>query len=362
MLSSNLSLKTILALFLFTTLTLISCGKRKPPLPPIEKINQRVTIVGFQRGGKVLISWQMPARNAADGSILNIQRADIYRLAEKTDSASALSEEEYASRSTLIASLPISADDFGLKTISYTDQLEFASQNILLKYAVRLVNKSGQKAVFSNFLVIEPASTIAGNPINLTFKVAENSIILDWLKPEKNVDGTKPVNILGYNVYRSDSAKTTGTKINSDLLAINQFFDRKFQFGKEYFYFVRAVSNGQNGEKVESGESNIISLTPKDIFPPTPPSAITIAASPNVLSLFFALNPENDIAGYKIYRSENPADAKSNWILLTPDLLKTNTYQDKNVETGKKYYYYLQAVDLAGNISEPSEAVAETAL
>jgi fibronectin type 3 domain-containing protein len=44
---------------------------------------------------------------------------------------------------------------------------------------------------------------------------------------------------------------------------------------------------------------------------------------------------------------------------LTPELLPTNTYQDVKVEAGKKYYYYLTAVDKTGNVSEASEVVSE---
>jgi len=48
------------------------------------------------------------------------------------------------------------------------------------------------------------------------------------------------------------------------------------------------------------------------------------------------------------------------WTLLTPDLLKTNTFQDTRVESGKVYYYYLTATDKFGNVSKPSEIVSET--
>ena len=45
-------------------LTGLSCGKRKPPLPPKERVLQNVEITGFQRGNQVILSWKMPARNA----------------------------------------------------------------------------------------------------------------------------------------------------------------------------------------------------------------------------------------------------------------------------------------------------------
>ena len=34
-------------------------------------------------------------------------------------------------------------------------------------------------------------------------------------------------------------------------------------------------------------------------------------------------------------------------------------FQDERVESGKTYYYYLTAVDQAGNVSPPSEVASE---
>lgn len=342
----------LLALFSF----MLSCGKRKPPLPPIEKVAQRVEITGFQRGNQVRLSWTMPARNAPDGSIQNISRADVYRLAEVTTSPESLTEEEFASRSTLIASVPIQDSDFALKTLNYYDTLSFAGQNIRLRYAVRFVNASGSKAAFSNFLLIEPAPRIANPPTLAQIRTTQNELLINWKSPAANIDGSQPANILGFNVYRAASDEQTARLLNQTPININEFKDSNFVFGKNYKYFVRTVSLGTNAEPVESQESNIVEIIPKDVFAPKPPEGITLAATPTTISIFFASNTEKDIAGYKIYRSTD----KANWQLLTEKLLGINTFQDTKVESGKTYYYYLIAVDKFGNESEKSEIVDET--
>jgi tRNA A37 N6-isopentenylltransferase MiaA len=93
----------------------------------------------------------MPARNASSGSIINIDRVDVYRLIEPLSAPLSLTEESFVSRSTLIASVPVSKTDFAKKQLSYSDTLEFAGQSARLRYAIRFVNDSGQKAAFSNF-------------------------------------------------------------------------------------------------------------------------------------------------------------------------------------------------------------------
>ncbi len=346
-----------LALALLTT---FSCGKRGVPLPPPERVQQRAEIAAFQRGNQVVLSWKMPARNASPGSVLHIASIDIFRLAEPLSSPLAVSEEEFASRSILIGSIPITNDDFGLKTITYRDTLEFAGQPVRLRYAVRYVNASGQRAAFSNFFLLEPAARVASAPTSLSTSVAQEAVTLSWTAPTQNVDGTTPPNIIGYNVYRSPSAREAGRLLNQTPVSQTSFADRGFEFTKEYFYFVRAVSVGTGGEPVESSESPVVSVKPVDTFAPSAPTAITIAATPTTISIFFPPNLETDIAGYRIYRSTDPDRPKTEWEQLTKELLTPNTFVDDKVETGKTYYYYITATDKFGNVSSPSEVVNET--
>lgn len=338
----------------------LSCGKRRPPVPPSESVVQRVEIAGFQRGAQVILTWKMPAKNAKKSSVLNVNRVDVYRLAERQTSPLSVSEEEFASRSVLVATLPVAEADFTAGSMIYRDQLQFSGQAVRLRYAIRFVNSAGQKAGFSNYYLLEPAAAIASAPTSLSTSLSQYAVTLSWTSPPANVDGTTPANILGYNVYRSPSDKQPAKLLNQQPVTTANYRDEFFEFGKEYFYFVRAVSTGAGGDPVESGESNIVTIRPVDTFPPSAPAAVTLAATPSTISIFFAANPENDIAGYRVYRAADLNLDRSKWEVLTPTPLETNTFQDTKVEKGRTYHYYITAVDKAGNVSEASEVVSET--
>lgn len=357
---TSLDVKAAIALTALVVLIAPACGKRKPPLPPVPKVIQRAEISGFQRGDRIIISWKMPEKNAPAADIQHIKRVDVYRLAERQNNPLSLNEEEFSARSIVIASVPVRDSDFGGSRMSYQDSLQFAGQPSRLRYAVRFVNGAGQKAPFSNFLVIEPEAKVAAAPTSLSATVSQDAMLLKWNAPDANADGTTPVNLRGYNIYRSDSRNAAGKLLNKNAVPRSEFADPTFEFDKEYFYFVRAVSAGTAGTPTESGESNIVEVKPKDTFRPSPPSSITIAASPDTISLFFPPNPESDVAGYKIFRSEDESLPKSEWKLLTATLLDTTTFQDKQIEKGKTYFYYLIAVDKFGNASEPSDVISET--
>ncbi len=351
--------RVVLGTLVVASIFFSACGKRRPPLPPVAKVVQRAEISGFQRGNRVVLSWRMPERNASKDNILHIAKIEVYRLSEKATEPPNISEEQFASRSTLIASISVKDSDFGNKPLTYADTLQFAGQPARLRYAVRFVNASGQKAAFSNLLVIQPEAKVAAGPTTLAAIVTQDAIALKWTAPDKNADGTTPVNLLGYNVYRSESRDKAATLINPRPLSSPEYSDTKFEFEKEYFYFVRSVSAGTGDQPTESSESNIVEIKPVDKFPPSAPASITIAASPDSISIFFPPNPETDVIGYKVFRSEDDSIPKADWKLLTPKPFDTNTFQDTVVEKGKTYFYYVTAVDTFKNESQPSEVVSD---
>jgi len=361
------SFKIFLHLLLVViSLAALGCGKRRPPLPPVERVQQRTELLsGAQQGNEVILSWPAPQRNAPDSSVQSIRRIDVYRLAEKPGAPLALTEEEFAARATLVGSVTYDQIKTAGDTLTYHDPLELAGQPTRLRYAIRYVNASGQRASFSNFLSIEPAARIAQPPTLLSPpKQTEDAITITWQPPAANIDGSTPVNLLGYNVYRMDESQSqpSQTPINSALVSGTSYADRNFKFGRDYRYLVRAVSLGTGGAQVESLNSNSVPAQPRDVFAPAPPERPSIAPDPSFgrLAIFFVANKETDIAGYNIYRSTDPNLPKSSWTKLNQELLTRTNYRDDKVESGKTYYYYIVAVDNAGNVSQPSEVVSET--
>jgi fibronectin type 3 domain-containing protein len=316
-----------------------------------------------QRGNLVILSWPAPRRNAGDGSVQSIRRVDVYRVAEKPDAGLSMTEEDFQTRSTLIGSVTYEEIKKAGDNLSYTDTLELAEPS-RLRYAVRYVNAAGQRAAFSNFLLIEPAAKVAEPPTIVTTgkELSETVVTITWEAPKANIDGSTPVNLLGYNVYRvvASQPEVGNNPLNQAPITANQYQDRNFKFGEKYTYVVRAVSLGTLANPVESLNSNSVDLAPLDIYPPSLPGPVTIGPAPGKLSIFWPPNPEPDIAGYILYRSTDPNLPKDQWTILSAALLTKTTFADENVEPRKAYYYYVIAVDTAGNKSLPSEVASET--
>jgi len=208
----------------------------------------------------------------------------------------------------------------------------------------------------------------------LEAKVAENGIQLKWRAPSSNSLGEPISGVKEYHVYRGELEAEPAGGATKDLrqakwslpllqlatTAVPEYEDRGFDYGKTYAYVVRsAVPAG--GELLESGDSKVAIVTPKDIFPPAPPQSVVAAvltglsADSYVVDLSWGINVETDLAGYRVYRSENEGTRGEP---LTPDLLLTPAYRDTSVEGGHRYWYSVTAVDRAGNESAPSQAAA----
>jgi endoglucanase len=135
--------------------------------------------------------------------------------------------------------------------------------------------------------------------------------------------------------------------------------DTLFDFGKTYAYIVRSVIPIA-GAEVESADSLPAVVTPRDIFPPAAPQGLIAAVLPGaaagstLVDLSWSINLETDLAGYRVYRSEQPGTRGQ---LVTSDLLPVSSYRDTSVVVGHQYWYCVTAVDRAGNESEASASV-----
>ncbi|MEP7272324.1 MAG: fibronectin type III domain-containing protein [Acidobacteriota bacterium] len=338
----------------------IGCGKIGEPLPPIPRAPLIVSeLTAVQRGTRLIIKFPL-TRTPRSGKIA---RVAVYRLIEPADAPPGLPEEEFSTRSSVIYEIPGDTIPLTRSIITYEDTITLAPGQSAqrYRYAVRLFTAAGVPADFSNYAMITPVLAIAKPPGKLDTSLSQNEITIAWTTPTENESGTTPANVAGYNIYRRTDAAPA--RLNPRPLTEASYQDRAFQFGTEYRYFVRALSlpGGVTNlsEAIESNDSEVVSLKPKDTFPPGAPDSIKIASINGIVSMFWPSNPEADLAGYFIYRSEDENLPPARWVKLTPRVHTPTTFRDDKVVVGKKYLYQISAADTSGNEGKRSGTVAE---
>ena len=214
-------------------------------------------------------------------------------------------------------------------------------------YVVTAINLAGTSSALSNEVSATPMDTTApAAPSMLGATAGDGSVALDW------ADNTEP-DLAGYDIKRATSSAGPFVQINSGTLTTSDYVDGSVTNGVTYYYVVTAQDNVGN----TSPESASASATPFDSTPPGAPTGLTAVAGDAEVQLDWADNGEPDLAGYNVYRS---LSSGTGFALINGSPLTGSVLLDTAVSNGTTYFYFVTAVDGAGNESAGSPEVSGT--
>ncbi|NPA76016.1 MAG: peptidase S53, partial [Euryarchaeota archaeon] len=182
-------------------------------------------------------------------------------------------------------------------------------------------------------------------PLNLKATSGGSWVNLTWLAPAD--DGGSA--ITAYLIYRGNGSAnfTLFATVNSSALCYN---DTNVSSGNTYYYYVVAENAVGN-----STASNQVNVTPQvGVTVPAAPRNLTVTSGAGYVNLTWEV-PENNgganITAYKIYRGT----ASGEEILIATVPATQLWYNDTSVSYGPTYYYYVDAVNSAGESDASNE-------
>ena len=290
----------------------------------------------MQRGDRVRLAWRTPGRTTEGETVRpkKLGPVEVYRAVLPGLRGEVGPQEFQAAASRLLA-LPALQEQ-------YSEPVPDDRVGSTAAYAVRLLNRRGDSAGFSNIVAV-PLLTALPAPATIRLQVTERAILLEW----PPVPGAA-----AYHLYR---ARDEGPWELAAQTAHPRHADERFHYGLDYRYLVRAVAV-QGPFRAESPDSPVAFTRPKDLFPPQVPADLTALLEPTappLVQLSWKPNLELDLAGYNLFRSENGGPPRR----LNTDLLVSPTFQDATIRPGTTYSYAVSAVDAKGNVSARSETV-----
>ena len=308
-----------------TCLLLSGCAKVGDPLPPLIRHPDTVTdIEVIQIGEDLQLVFSLPPQE--------IRWVEIYRQCGSDPPPPEQSEP-------LARIKPKQLSHYRQENkFVFEDGAELSQP---CSYWLRFVNPQGRRSPFSNRTqtVAIPA---ARPPTNLVYQVHQTQIVVRWDPPVENIDGSRPLRVVGYLV-------------NSEHLVHQpEYTELEFQFGKERSYQVQSISR-EADPLILSRFSDTLSFVPKDEFPPLIPENITVLNLGGKVQILWDASQEPDLKGYFVYWGTDP-----NHLRKSSSLITINSYVDESVIIGQTYYYQLSAIDQVGNESLPSEMVTIT--
>ena len=301
-------------------LMLTGCGAVGDPLPPLLDIPQPPTgLVAAQRGDKVVVSWPPPLLTTENAKPRpdRLGPIKVYRLVLSDLQANPPDKHGKEFTAKEIKSLPPGATTF-------IDDVDPAWFNHSVVYAVKMTNRRGQAADYSN--VVPVAVLKVGPPPSFTTKVTEHAIELHWN------GGGESFRICRDGVSLGD---VTGSS----------FDDRQFEFDHPYVYTIRALAHNGNFTS-ESADSGPVKVIPLDTYPPAVPQAVRAVAIEGVAEISWTPNTEADLAGYNVYRGTTK---------LSDKLIVNTVFRDTT--PGPSPRYTVTAVDTHNNESAHSQEV-----
>jgi fibronectin type 3 domain-containing protein len=212
-------------------------------------------------------------------------------------------------------------------------------------YFISAQDTTGNEA-HSNLMFVEVQDVIPpGVPEQLQLKADTGKIRLTW-KMGAELD------LAGYYIYRTVDShqKSKYVLLNAEPLKADLFEQELPKNVKnEFFYYIIAVDTSYNRSKPTMPVSGKM----PDILAPEKPFIKTARVEAGNIVVEWIKNVDDDLMGYHLYR----ADSSMTFERININLLGRETFRfvDRDQEPNTDYYYYLVALDSAGNISKPSK-------
>lgn len=326
---------------------LAGCGKVGPPVAPEGRVPVAVSdLSAVVEGPAVVLTWSSPGTRADGTRMRDLTTVRVYRREDAGDGEpkpALLSWGKvvgYDEIATIRLAEPGPATIEGPR-VTWVDR-EKLTPGRRYVYVLTAVDSIGRSSPPSPRLVV---SFLAAPrpPEGLTATAGEALVRLAWAAPAFLVDGSPAPATLGYEVLRAPNATGGFAPVTPEPIAARDFTDRGLANGQTYYYALRAVRT-EPGGRARSTLSPVAAATPVDLTPPTPPRNLVAVPAETAVRLAWNASPEEDVAGYVVYRAEAPGTA---YVRLTPTPVTTTTYIDRTVERGRTYSYIVTAVDRA---------------
>jgi hypothetical protein len=300
-------------------LALLSCGKVADPLPPVVRIPEpvadfQVSQVGYQ----LQFVWTNPSRNV-DATLSNQLTQAVIR-----------------SDGEIVLEVPVSGP--GQRQGAELDSrlLVGSSPN----FSIQIQSGSDRLSASSSLAPIT-ITPVPGPVSDLGAIVDQDRIALDWTLPTE-----------GRELIESIRVDRSTELLEEVRGALTSFEDREYLVGGTYTYVVVGVRALPDGTFREGVGSSPLEIEARDVVPPEAPGGLVLRGLDDGALLAWDIGPETDIAGYRVFRRDDPADE---FVALNDTLLVVTGYNDAGYLP--PYAYRVSAVDRSGNESPWSEPV-----
>lgn len=294
-----------------------SCGKVGEPQAPYIRIPEAVEdLTATQSGDSIVLQWTNPARNIDGSAASNLAHVRIRR--DGTPFKTVEAAQAGKPQSTA----------FPIETALGSRQ----------SFTVAIDTDRGKVSNLSNPASVMPVE-VPGRVSGLVATVDQHRIMLAWSKPQVH-----PELADAYVITRID------LPAQAETVSGTRYDDLRYQPGKTVTYQLTAVRRLTDRAVTGIGPVSTTTMI-VDKTPPRPPTGLAVVESDTGAFVTWDANDENDLAGYRVYRSDGP---NGEFKRVATGLNVPNSFVERSYKPGTRYA--VSAEDDSGNESSRSPA------
>lgn len=325
------------------------CGYKDHPVPPATVVPEAIADLRYETDEKgVTLAWTYPRETIRGKDIETISSFELYRAE--------IPLKDYCSTCPIPFVDPVE-QPAGLTTEDgKARRAEFTMSDLKpgYKYFFKIRSRTSWFAESADSNIITFIWQVpARAPENVTARVGNREIVLNWQPVTTLRDGGPLGHPLQYEVLRSTSGRDY-EKIG--VVKGTSFVDRQVALKQQYSYQVQSqLLVGK--EVVAGGISRPVSTLAADLTPPDPPTGVSVIETDMGVKVLWEKSAEEDLGGYRIYR--RTAAGKEMTLVGKVEPVYT-LFVDTKVEPGVRYYYAVTAIDLNTPVNESAKSAEAT--
>ena len=373
---------TALALSLALVALGLACGKKGPPLPPLQGMTPRVIDLEVSQAGRgARATFTLPIRPDAKLVDYETRGVELWRREARPQGTRPVTgpPPRQVTQGDPGAPLPpdVPLKDFTkgatlVASVAGSELFDFLSLPVLqlidpslptdipadgLEYAVILKSDVRASGTVSNLVTMKPLPA-PDMPTSVVAEAIEGAVRVSWTAathaaPPPSAETEIPEDASGkasppppsgpiaVNVYRAvDGAPFAPEPIEGSPFKGSAFTDDEVISGTTYRYILRSVTQSGDGS-VESDPSPEVSAQYRDVFSPASPKGLRVIPEAGRVNLVWNPSAERDLGGYHVYRRPRGGE----WQQLDTAPLPSATFTDRLAPVGTPLEYAVTAHD-----------------
>ncbi len=342
--------KTILifSVCLIISILFQACGRKRAPVPPGTLRPERIKDLSYKivKDGAIL-KWSVPRRNHDGSPLSRIKEFQLFKAESPVDSACLECPPEYGE--PIIIKYDKKPEP-GQKIV-YEDTT--VRKGFYYTYQVKTVKGLFNTSDFSNKISFAWHSPPKA-PVNLSAKVFEEGVELNWLAPSAFEDGEPLNQALSYKIYRRFGDEDEWQSV-SGTTQRTHFFDKIRRTYRTVSYKVAAIFHYFDTD-IEGTTSPPVTVKARGLQNIPAPTNISISKLKDGVRITWSEVRRPGIVGYYVFRK----DPTGIVVQLNASPIATTSFIDRTLLEPGRYTYWIISIDdsYPPNRSKPSKTVS----